>query len=165
MKHLLLAFLSIWMLTGCSPDDESEPEVETETKEITPVVVTHLNAKIDGKDFNAGQFDVSSAVANGSYQITGRAEPQTITIIFNGEPEVKTYNVTGDPATSDVSITWASDGLSSTTNHRVVSGELTVSAYTENKLTASFKGTAEKVTDAEVKVEITDGSVHAQFPG
>lgn len=160
MKHLLLAFLSIWILTGCSSDDE-EPEPEEET----PVVVTHLTAKVDGAEFDAGQFDVSTAVANGSYQITGRAEPQTITIIFSGGPEVKTYAVTGDPATSDVSITWASDGLSSTTNHRVVSGELIVSAFAENKVTATFKGTAEKVTDAEVKVEITDGSVYARFPG
>jgi len=154
--------LIIWAILAFSCQDD-EPEVEEE--EPKEVLKPMAKASIDGNVFEAAEFSISTAVSGETYQITAMSAPQSISIFFYGLPEVKTYTLTDDIGTSGASITWASDQLSSTTNHRVENGTITVESFDDNLLKASFSGTAAKVTDPDVTVEISNGEVVARFPG
>lgn len=158
VKYMLLLLAAFTF--SCQAD---EPEVEEE--EPTEVLKPLAKALVDGNTFDAGEFSISTAISGETYQITASSTPQSISVFFYGLPEVKTYTLTDDISTSGASITWASDQLSSTTNHRVENGTLVVESFEDNLLKASFSGTAVKVTDPDVSVEITNGEVVARFPG
>jgi len=160
MKYLLFPLLLISSLhfVSCS-NDEPEPEPEPEEKPTPGALAT-----INGEAFSAEAFGISTAISGENYQITAYSEPQSIVVYFYGLPEVKTYTLTDDPSASGVGVTWASDFLSSTTNHRMEEGTLTVTYFEDNLVEATFSGKAYKVTDPDTMVEITDGKVVAQFP-
>lgn len=163
MKNLTYLLLACtFLFVSCSKDDQEEVEDETEVEEVAKPNAT---ANIDGSAFESSEFGLSTAISGDTYQVTASSDPETMTFLFYGAPEVKTYTLTEDVGASRASITWASDRASSTTNHRITNGTLEVTSFKDNRVEATFSGTAVNVTDPETQVEITDGVLVAQFPG
>jgi hypothetical protein len=148
------------IFTACNPDDTTDEPIDTKEKE--PEV--HVTASINESKFEAGKFDVSTAISNETtYQITATQDTQSITLFFYEKPQVKTYTVTGDISVDKVSFSWASNNLYSTSNHKSLSGSIEIKSYENGYVTGTFSGVVAKNIDQNVTAKITDGSFYARF--